>query len=153
MAIVSISEAARLTGKSRRTLQRHIGAGKLSKVAGGDKLDTSELIRVYGEFDGVSLSHVTTHDNNELKSHVVAINNTHVADEKIIRIMELEAKLDKANAIINEKEKLLDSKQETIDSLNKAMRLLEDQRQKTPPTLPDEPKKEDKKGFFKRLFS
>ncbi|MDK4679193.1 hypothetical protein [Kingella negevensis] len=51
MAIVSISEAARLVGKSRRTIQRDIAAGKLSKCdngKNGKKLDTSELLRVYG---------------------------------------------------------------------------------------------------------
>ena len=48
MAIVSVSEAARLVGKSRRTIQRDIAAGKLSKCDNGKKLDTSELIRVYG---------------------------------------------------------------------------------------------------------
>jgi hypothetical protein len=50
MALVSISEAARLVGKSRRTLQRDIVAGKLSKCDNGQKLDTSELLRVYGAF-------------------------------------------------------------------------------------------------------
>ena len=51
MAIVSISEAAKLASKSRRTIQRHITQGKLSKVTdvtGGVGVDTSELIRVYG---------------------------------------------------------------------------------------------------------
>ena len=50
MALVSISEAARLVGKSRRTLQRDIVAGKSSKCDNGQKLDTSELLRVYGAF-------------------------------------------------------------------------------------------------------
>ncbi|WII93641.1 hypothetical protein QEO94_02025 [Kingella negevensis] len=48
MAIVSISEAARLVGRSRRIIQRDIAAGKLSKCDNGKKLDTSELLRVYG---------------------------------------------------------------------------------------------------------
>lgn len=51
MAKHTISEAARITGKSRSTLHRHIKSGKLSK--GLDKegmpvIDTSELHRVYG---------------------------------------------------------------------------------------------------------
>ena len=50
MALVSISEAARLVGNSRRTIQRDIAAGKLSKCDNGKKLDTSELLRVYGAF-------------------------------------------------------------------------------------------------------
>ena len=48
MALVSKSEASRLTGKSRATIHRHIKDGKLSEQDG--QLDTSELIRVYGEF-------------------------------------------------------------------------------------------------------
>jgi hypothetical protein len=48
---VSISEAARLTGKPRSTLHRHIGNGTLSKESDGQGkpvLDMAELERVYG---------------------------------------------------------------------------------------------------------
>ncbi|HCO0763465.1 TPA: helix-turn-helix domain-containing protein, partial [Escherichia coli] len=51
MALVSISEAARLTGKSRTTVQSYIKQGKLTKCtdsSGSSKLDTSELLRVFG---------------------------------------------------------------------------------------------------------
>ena len=51
MAKVSISEAARLTGKSRVTIHRHIEKGKLAKEQdglGNPVLDLSELERVYG---------------------------------------------------------------------------------------------------------
>jgi hypothetical protein len=53
MAKISISEAARLTGKNRTTLHRHIKSGKLSKFLDNDNaplLDTSELMRVYPTF-------------------------------------------------------------------------------------------------------
>jgi len=53
MAKISISEAARLTGKNRSTLHRHIKSGKLSKHLDNDNnpvLDTSELSRVYQSF-------------------------------------------------------------------------------------------------------
>lgn len=53
MAKISISEAARLTGKNRSTLHRHINSGKLSKHLDDDNnpvLDTSELSRVYKSF-------------------------------------------------------------------------------------------------------
>jgi len=53
MAKISISEAARLTGKNRTTLHRHIKSGKLSRFLDDDNnpvLDTSELIRVYPSF-------------------------------------------------------------------------------------------------------
>lgn len=51
MPKVSISEAARLTGKPRSTLHRHIASGALSKESDGQGrpvLDISELERVYG---------------------------------------------------------------------------------------------------------
>jgi len=52
MALHNISEAARLAGKSRSTVHRHIKEGKLSKVIGKDgspAVETSELRRVYGD--------------------------------------------------------------------------------------------------------
>lgn len=68
MALVTISEAAKLTGKSRTTIHRHISTGKLSKVqdgAGNFKLDISELIRVYGSFKNVLIGQ-TEHSSTEL---------------------------------------------------------------------------------------
>ncbi|MCH4698608.1 helix-turn-helix domain-containing protein [Streptococcus suis] len=52
MAKVSISEAARLTGKSRTTLHRLIKTGELSTCSGvrnAKMVDISELIRVFGD--------------------------------------------------------------------------------------------------------
>lgn len=76
MALVNLSEAARLTQKSRMTLHRHIKAGKLSVVRDRDGLpqvDTSELIRVYGELkrnvtqkDAVVVQRDTPHIQDEL---------------------------------------------------------------------------------------
>ena len=43
---VTIQQATKLTGKSRATITRHIGSGKLSKTNKG--IDTAELMRVYG---------------------------------------------------------------------------------------------------------
>jgi excisionase family DNA binding protein len=59
MAKVSISEAARLVNVSRPTLYKMLSAGKLtyhSVVKHGKQvktIDTSELIRVFGELSGV----------------------------------------------------------------------------------------------------
>jgi hypothetical protein len=46
MAIVSVTEASKLTGKSIPTLYRHIKTGFVSKT--NDGIETSELMRVYG---------------------------------------------------------------------------------------------------------
>ena len=59
MSIVSISDAARLTGKNRRTLQRHIKSGQLSATQQSDGqpgIQIVELIRVYGEIRQDSLT-------------------------------------------------------------------------------------------------
>lgn len=62
MAIVSISEAARLTGRSRKTIQRYVADGRISlsqRDAGRSGIDTSELVRVFGELShpAPALSH------------------------------------------------------------------------------------------------
>lgn len=52
MARHNISEAARMVDKDRKTLYRHIKKGELSKQTdeeGNPYIETSELIRVYGE--------------------------------------------------------------------------------------------------------
>lgn len=107
MALVSISEAARLVGKSRRTIQRDIAAGKLSKCDNGKKLDTSELLRVYGAFsDAINVTDVAA-----TMTHLVA-NNTqlNVADMRV-RLAALEAE----NAALKDH----------LGSLKQAMLLLE----------------------------
>ena len=52
MAKINLSKAAELVGKDRTTIWRHVKSGKLSIERDRDQLpfvDTSELIRVYGE--------------------------------------------------------------------------------------------------------
>lgn len=52
MAWHSVQEAQKLTGKSRRTLYRDMATGRISWTPEGDsgrRLETSELIRAYGE--------------------------------------------------------------------------------------------------------
>lgn len=51
MALVKLSEASRLVGKSDKTLYRHISQKRLSVTldeSGQKVIDTSELMRVYG---------------------------------------------------------------------------------------------------------
>lgn len=59
----SISEASRITGKSRSTIHRHIKSGKVSKEIsedGSPVIDTSELQRVYGLLHRDSVSSTPT---------------------------------------------------------------------------------------------
>ena len=113
MAIVSVSEAARLVGKTRKTIQRYISIGKLSKVTGAtgiQGLDTSELIRVFGEIKQKEDSH----EEKEKNTHNVASNVAEVMGENSTLKREIE--------LLRE---LLTSKNAHIESLNKAMLLLE----------------------------
>ena len=64
MAKLNISQAARATEKSRSTIQRYIKSGKLNvhkNAAGETKVDTAELIRVFGELNKntIQLLHVS----------------------------------------------------------------------------------------------
>ena len=113
MAIVSVSEAARLVGKSRRTIQRDIAAGKLSKCDNGKKLDTSELIRVYGSL----LNAPNDADKNAHMAQDVAPNIPPDVAEMRIRLAALEAE----NAALKDH----------VGSLKQAMLLLEHKEQQT----------------------
>ena len=118
MAKVSISEAARLTGKSRTTLHRLIKAGELSTCRGernAKMLETSELLRVFGAFAPVPVE-----QRGEQRDTVTSDRN-----EQVIYILKQE---------IEHLNTLLASKDSHIDSLKQAMLLLEnreDQRQNT----------------------
>lgn len=113
MAIVSVSEAARLVGKSRRTIQRDIAAGKLSKCDNGKKLDTSELLRVYGSL----LNAPNDADKNAHMAQDVAPSIPPDVAEMRIRLAALEAE----NAALKDH----------LGSLKQAMLLLEHKEQQT----------------------
>jgi len=124
-----------LTGKDRRTIQRHIAAGKISHSVNGKGIDTSELLRFYGAFIAAPAALI---ESDRLPHQTAQIAAPAADTEK--------ETLKAENKRLSD---LLDAKQETIDSLKNAMRLLEDQRKKTPLTPPEEPAKN---GFFKRFF-
>jgi len=113
MALVSISEAARLTKKGRSTIQRHMKQGKLSisyDDTGASKIDTSELLRVYGSFDTCTNIDKVVHHNTPDK----IIDDTY----KTTRLAVLEAE----NAALKNH----------IESLNRALLLLEDKTKEKP---------------------
>ena len=129
MAIVSISEASKLVGKNRSTLQRHIATGKLSKAidaSGLSGIDTSELIRVYG-----AISDSIQHSNNDaMQHHATAENN---------ELQQLKVHLSQQKEMY---EKQLAMQQDHIETLKQAMLLLEHKQEI----------KKEKQGWFSRLF-
>ncbi|WP_407252198.1 helix-turn-helix transcriptional regulator [Klebsiella pneumoniae] len=119
MARVSISEAARLTGKSRTTLHRLIKAGDLSTCSGernAKMVDTSELLRVFGPFAPVSVE-------QEEEEQVSGQRDTVTSDHNEQAIYILKQEIEHLNT-------LLASKDSHIDSLKQAMLLLENREEK-----------------------
>ncbi len=100
MAQVSISEAARLTGKARSTLHKYIKQGKLSTTTdqntGNKSIEISELIRVFGKIsnssttDSDSVTHVSklqqetpnTTQSLQIKLQLLEQENAHLKAEK-----------------------------------------------------------------------
>ncbi|HEI8900829.1 TPA: DNA-binding protein [Klebsiella aerogenes] len=125
MARVSISEAARLTGKSRTTLHRLIKVGDLSTCSGernAKMIDTSELLRVFGAFEQPKAEHHS--------GRVSEQGDTPTVDQSEQVIRHLKQEIEHLNT-------LLLSKDSHIDSLKQAMLLLENHQEKlTTPTAP-----------------
>lgn len=116
MTIVSISKAAKITGKARSTIQTYIKTGKLSKTtdnSGKEGVDTSELIRVFGELSTTGINNTSSQQTTLQDS----INN--------IEINQLKIENERLKILLSEKEERLHDKQAHIDSLKQALILLE----------------------------
>lgn len=113
MAKVSISEAARLTGKSRTTLHRLIKTGELSTCHGARNarmVDVSELLRVFGSLNKPSSEQERLQVNGQSDTGVPAQN------EQII--MQLRQEVEHLKTLVS-------AKDSHIDSLRQAMLLIE----------------------------
>lgn len=113
MAKVSISEAARLTGKSRTTLHRLINTGALSTCHGERNarlVDTSELLRVFGAFSLPQNEQLSEqHDEQRVTA-------SDTENEQVISALKQE---------VEHLRTLVSAKDSHIDSLKQAMQLLE----------------------------
>lgn len=113
MAKVSISEAARLTGKSRTTLHRLIKTGELSTCHGARNarmVDISELIRVFGP-----LEH---RPSEQFAAQVSEHSDTGVSAQTEQVIAQLRQEVEHLKTLVS-------SKDSHIDSLKQAMLLIE----------------------------
>jgi predicted site-specific integrase-resolvase len=122
MTIVSITEAANLVGLSRRTLQRHLSQGVISKcdtATGEQGIDTAELLRYYGAFVvSPDVTHVTR-DMSQLVIGHDAVSHTSIDTETAVKMAELR----KENELLKV---LLDEKEKHNEDLRKTVLLLED---------------------------
>lgn len=104
MAIVSISEAAKLSGKDRTTIYRYIRHGKLSKAVNG--IDTSELMRVFGDIKTPQSATVVPHVPN----HTAPQNESVAVLQKEIEL--LRQQLAREQTIVSDLQKRLDSSEQ-----------------------------------------
>ena len=113
MTKVSISEAARLTGKSRTTLHRLIKTGQLSTCHGARNtrmVDVSELLRVFG-----ALEHSPAEQN---PAQVTEHSDTGFSAQN-------EQVIDQLRQELEDLKTLVSAKDSHIDSLRQAMLLIE----------------------------
>lgn len=129
MALVSISEAARLTGKARSTLHKYIKQGKLSTttdpVTGNKILDTSELIRVFGK-----ISNLKTTDSDSVTSESKLQQTTHSETQSLQVKLQL---LEQENTHLKAEKELLSK---NLDDIRQAMLLIESKLPTTPEPQP-----------------
>jgi hypothetical protein len=79
MAVVSVSEASRLVGKTRQTLYNDRDSGKLSWTTletGKPGIDTSELQRVYGPLKISPVKQAVSNVNFDTEDSAAAVNPT-----------------------------------------------------------------------------
>jgi len=124
MALVSVTEAARLTGKNRATIHRYIKQGKLSQISDATntkKVETSELIRVFGSLTATSAT--------PLQSDAMQHDATPKTDQSVALLQQKIALLEQ---LLESKNKELQRQDEHIDSLKQAMLLIESKLPTTP---------------------
>lgn len=134
MALVSISEAARLTGKARSTLHKYIKQGKLSTTTdqntGNKSIETSELIRVFGK-----ISNSSTTDSDSV-THVSKLQQETPNTTQSLQIkLQL---LEQENAHLKAEKELLSK---NLDDIRQAMLLIESKLPTTPEPVAPAPAK------------
>lgn len=124
MAKVSISEAARLTGKSRTTLHRLIKAGELSTCSGvrnAKLVDISELIRVFGDIS----KPVQEQPFEQVPEQLVTV--PPALSEQMVSSLKQE---------VEHLRTLVSAQESHIDSLKQSLQLLEHKKDMQQPLLP-----------------
>jgi hypothetical protein len=125
MALVSITEAAKLARKNRSTIYRDIDRGRLSKTVSQDgetQIDTSELLRTYGRLHGGDASDV----DDGLSREKVKLALLEERNRSLERALALEAELRKVkDQVTNELRARLTDKDNVIKVLESKLLFLE----------------------------
>lgn len=125
MALVSITEAARLVRRNRSTLYRDIERGRLSKTVtpeGETQIETSELLRTYGQLHASD-----DDDNGDGRSRAqVKLAILEERNRSLERALALEAELRKVkDQVTNELRARLADKDSVIKALESKVLFLE----------------------------
>ncbi|HVK95660.1 MAG TPA: hypothetical protein VM571_13140 [Noviherbaspirillum sp.] len=126
MALVSITEAARLVRKNRSTIYRDIERGRISKTVspeGETQIDTSELLRAYGRLHTGS---PTADSDGETSKDKVRIALLEERNRSLERVLALEAELRRVkDQVTNELRARLADKDSVIKVLESKVLFLE----------------------------
>ncbi|OWW20948.1 hypothetical protein [Noviherbaspirillum denitrificans] len=142
MALVSITEAARLARRNRSTIYRDIEKGRLSKTVtpdGETQIDTSELLRAYGNLYSADEGDA----GDEASRDKLKIALLEERNRSLERALSLEAELRKVkDQVTNELRARIADKENVIKVLESKVLFLEyDKQMETHPednTLPPE---------------
>lgn len=161
MALVSITEAAKLVRRNRSTIYRDIEKGRLSKTVspeGETQIETSELLRTYGRL------HTGDDDDGEVSAKdKVKIALLEERNRSLERALALEAELRKVkDQVTNELRARLADKESVIKVLESKVLFLEYDKQVeslSPHDEDDEDKRsksdedaESRQGWWARLL-
>jgi hypothetical protein len=124
MALVSITEAAKLVRKNRSTIYRDIEKGRISKTVSQDgdtQIDTSELLRAYGRLQSSDRDSDDSHSREQVRLALL--------EEKtrsLERVLALEAELRKVkDQVTTELRARLADKESVIKVLESKLLFLE----------------------------
>lgn len=163
MALVSITEAAKLVRKNRSTLYRDIERGRLSKTVsaeGETQIDTSELLRTYGRLHADDGGH-SGDDSTRDKVRIAILEER---NRSLERALALEAELRKVkDQVTNELRARLADKDSVIKVLESKVLFLEYDKQvesltpeKQQAAKPEKPKSAEhimpRKGWWARFL-
>lgn len=142
MALHSVTEAAKMTGVTRRTIYRYLKSGRLSAaVTSGEntQIETSELLRVFGSLSQPEVEEVSTKSQDNEPEYVTRLLCEMSRLREIVEcqqtlLLEDKQSREQQNAERQRQSELIEQLQRERDALSLALDT------------------ERKKGFWKKLF-
>jgi hypothetical protein len=137
MAKVSLSEAARMAGKSRVTIHRHIEKGLLAKEidqTGNPVIDLSELERVYGSLRyDTAATEIAVTDETVNNRSMIQMENENLHERLALLADERERERQTLREMINDLRTERDRLLKLLEEQTSSVKLLTDNRNKQKP--------------------